>query len=76
MPAIEFLQSNGSPVARGGIAKRDNWAAEEPGVILVFCIVFLVGCGILVLIIQKTVKQRLEERAQWEVSEVRNEKSY
>lgn len=70
MPAISH-----SPLARNGIARRDNWAGQEPGVILVFCIVFLVGCGILLLIIQRALKQRREERAQWEVTEIRDEKS-
>lgn len=71
MPAI------GLPLlaARNGIARRDHWAAQEPGVVLVFCIVFLVGCGILLLIIQRALKQRREERAQWEVTEIGDEKS-
>lgn len=31
------------------LVKRKNWAAENPGVILVFCIVFIVGMGIAML---------------------------
>lgn len=71
MPAI------GLPLlaARDGIARRDNWAAQEPGVVLVFCIVFLVGCGIMLLIIQRALKHRREEQAQWEVTEISDEKS-
>lgn len=57
------------------LARRDNWAAEEPGVVLVFAIVFIVGCGILAMIIQKELKRRREERAQWEVTEITDDKS-
>ncbi|KAF3397812.1 hypothetical protein F1880_005818 [Penicillium rolfsii] len=35
------------------IAKRRNWASREPGVILVFCILFIVGLGIIALIIYR-----------------------
>lgn len=74
MPSIYLPQSGDALVARNGLGKRDNWAAEEPGVVLVFCIVFVVGCGILGLIIQKALKNRREERAQWEVTEITDEK--
>ncbi|KAJ9201779.1 hypothetical protein DTO166G4_1935 [Paecilomyces variotii] len=32
---------------------RHNWAAREPGVVLVFCIVFLVACGFLALFLYR-----------------------
>ena len=32
------------------ITKRSNWASREPGVVLVFCIVFLVFLGIVALV--------------------------
>ncbi|RYO92322.1 hypothetical protein DL766_001917 [Monosporascus sp. MC13-8B] len=41
------------------LAKREqNWAAQEPGVIVVFCIVFLVGCGLIGLWISKLIAKR------------------
>ncbi|CDM37966.1 unnamed protein product [Penicillium roqueforti FM164] len=65
------------PSPARGIEVRDelvrrNWASREPGPILVFCIVFVVGVGILALIIQKVVKDRREERAKWEITEIKD----
>lgn len=37
------------------LAKRDNWAQREPGVIVVFCIVFLVAVLFLAMFINKKV---------------------
>ncbi|RYP55386.1 hypothetical protein DL768_000141 [Monosporascus sp. mg162] len=58
MPAI----NNAAVVARdtfSTLAKRQqNWAAQEPGVIVVFCIVFLVGCGLIGLWISKLISKR------------------
>ncbi|KAJ5358862.1 uncharacterized protein N7496_011275 [Penicillium cataractarum] len=51
------------------ITKRGNWASREPGVILVFCIVFLVGLGIVALfayrkwMTRKAKKQTFETAA-------------
>lgn len=62
MPAI-----NAAVVARdtfSQIAKRDNWAAQEPGVIVVFCIVFLVLVALVSLFIYKKLKARRERRQQ------------
>lgn len=56
---------------RDDFVKR-NWASREPGPILVFCIVFIVGVGVLALIIQKFVKERREERAKWEITEIKD----
>ncbi len=45
MPAIAS-----SLVAREAfsqIAKRENWAAQEAGVVVVFCIVFIVAVGLI-----------------------------
>jgi hypothetical protein len=55
MPAI-----SNALVARqtfSNIAKR-NWASEEAGVIVVFCIVFIVGVGLIALFISKKLAAR------------------
>lgn len=54
------------------IAKRGNWADNQRGVILVFVIVFIVGCGILGLIIHREWVARKHERAQWSVEEIKD----
>lgn len=56
MPAI-----NSAIVARDTISqitKRENWAAHEAGVVLVFCIVFVVGCGLIALFVHKKIQAR------------------
>lgn len=53
MPAI-----NNALVAREAfstIAKRENWAQQEAGVIVVFCIVFVVFVGVIGLFISKKI---------------------
>ncbi|KAJ0119144.1 hypothetical protein J7T55_013380 [Diaporthe amygdali] len=53
MPAI-----NNALVAREAfshIAKRENWAQKEAGVVVVFCIVFVVALGVLSLFISKKI---------------------
>jgi hypothetical protein len=39
------------------LAKRENWAQREPGVIVVFVIVFLVACLLIGVFISKRVRQ-------------------
>ena len=45
------------------IAKRSNWAGREPGVIVVFCIVFIVLVGLVALFIHKQLVARRERKA-------------
>lgn len=45
------------------IKREKNWAAREPGVILVFCIVFVVGSGLLGLCISRAISRRRAARA-------------
>lgn len=74
MPAIHSSEWANKPIDHNAIVKRNsnqNWAAQEPGVVLVFCIVFIVGCGILALIIHRAWRTHKEERAQWEVTEIK-----
>ena len=61
MPAIST-----SIVARDAVAQlaKRNWAAEEPGVIVVFCIVFIVLVALIALFISKKLKARKERRQQ------------
>jgi len=40
------------------LAKRDNWASREVGVMVVFCIVGVVGIGLIALFIHKKVSAR------------------
>ncbi|KAJ5883828.1 uncharacterized protein N7473_010714 [Penicillium subrubescens] len=52
MPAITVTnQPQGTDMTT--ITKRGNWASREPGVILVFAIVFLVGLGIVSLFVYR-----------------------
>lgn len=45
------------------IAKRSNWAGENAGVMVVFCIVFVVAVGLIILFIFKKMQARKEKRA-------------
>lgn len=57
MPAI----NTAAIVARdtfSTIAKRENWAQKEAGVVVVFCIVFVVAVGLIGLWIHKTCAAR------------------
>ncbi|KAI0470686.1 hypothetical protein GGR56DRAFT_678573 [Xylariaceae sp. FL0804] len=61
MPAI-----NNAVVARdtlNHLAKRENWAAKEAGVVVVFAIVFVVGLGLVALFISKAIQKRKAKKA-------------
>jgi hypothetical protein len=45
------------------IAKRSNWPAKNAGVMVVFCIVFVVGVGLIALFIHKKLQARKERKA-------------
>ncbi|OSS53512.1 hypothetical protein B5807_01541 [Epicoccum nigrum] len=53
MAAISHLIAARSEYAMAQLAKRDNWAQREPGVIVVLVIVFLVLCLLIGLFISK-----------------------
>ncbi|OAA68509.1 hypothetical protein SPI_00704 [Niveomyces insectorum RCEF 264] len=40
------------------LAKRSNWAGREAGVVVVFCIVFVVGVGLIGLFVHKKLAAR------------------
>jgi hypothetical protein len=44
------------------LVKRDNWAQREKGVIVVFCIVFIVAAGVLGLCISRWFSRRRAAR--------------
>lgn len=48
--------------AMGHLAKRENWAKQEAGVVVVFCIVFLVACGLIALWISKCIAARKNKK--------------
>ncbi|KAI1126329.1 hypothetical protein F5Y10DRAFT_214073 [Nemania abortiva] len=61
MPAI-----NTAIVARDAVhqlARRENWAQQEAGVIVVFAIVFVVGVGLISLWISRLIKKRNANKA-------------
>ncbi|RHZ57065.1 hypothetical protein CDV55_104492 [Aspergillus turcosus] len=53
------------------LAKRHNWASENPGVILVFCIVFIVGVGVIALFAYRKWMARKARMASYEVEETK-----
>ncbi|KAE8154465.1 hypothetical protein BDV25DRAFT_147723, partial [Aspergillus avenaceus] len=63
MPAITAL----TPRARVEIIKRSNWAGENPGVILVFCIVFIVAVGIIALFAYRRWMARKAKKQAYDV---------
>ena len=65
MAAINSI-NHGKTLAQSSLATRSNFASREPGVILVFCIVGVVGIGLVVLfsyrylLKRKAMKERTE----------------
>ena len=43
------------------LARRSNWAGENAGVMVVFCIVFVVAVALISLFIYKKLKARKEK---------------
>jgi len=67
MAAISSLQ------ARDGVQhmiKRSNWAGHEAGVVVVFCVVFIVAVGLLSLAVSRALARRRARRPQnWDGTE-------
>jgi hypothetical protein len=59
MPALQTLDARDVAMQ---LVKRKNWAQHEAGVIVVFCIVFIVGAGVLALCINKWLVRRRANR--------------
>lgn len=51
------------------LVKRENWASENPGVILVFCIVFVVGVGIGMLFAYRRWLKYKANKDRYEIAE-------
>ena len=45
------------------LVKRKSWAAREAGVIVVFCVVFIVASGLLGLQLSRWIARRREKQA-------------
>ncbi|ROT41131.1 hypothetical protein SODALDRAFT_330840 [Sodiomyces alkalinus F11] len=58
MPAINAIVARD---AAHQLAKR-NWAAQEPGVVIVFCILGAVGIGILAVLLYKYISRKRAEK--------------
>lgn len=44
--------------------KRSNWAGKNAGVVVVFCIVFVIAAGLLGLFLQRKYLARMARRAE------------
>ena len=62
MPAVKSLMAT---EAYSHIAKRSNWAGREAGVVVVFCIVFVVAVGLTGLFVHKKLAARKAAKAQF-----------
>lgn len=47
-------------------SKRSDWASRNPGPILVFCIVFVVGLGIVLLFVYRKLMARKAAKQEYE----------
>lgn len=63
MPVIKSLIARDAGM--GLLAKRGNWASQESGVIVVFCIVFLVASGLIALFVHKKLAARKAAQQQF-----------
>lgn len=62
MPAINSAVVTRDTLSQ--LAKRsDNWASREAGVVVVFCIVFVVAVGLIGLFISKKLAARKAAKA-------------
>lgn len=60
MAAISSLQVRD---AGHQLAKRRNWAGHEAGVIVVFCVVFIVATGLIGLWVSRALARRRAARS-------------
>lgn len=65
MPAVIAITSHAlasRAVTSHQLAKR-NWAGDNAGVVVVFCVVFIVAVAIIAVQVSKFLKRRKERRA-------------
>lgn len=46
------------------LSKRSNWAGKNAGVVVVFCIVFVIAAGLLGIFLQRRYLARMARRAE------------
>ncbi len=63
MPAVNTLVARDAVLSH--LAKRENWAQEEAGVVVVLCIVFVVAVGLSALFIHKKLAARRASKAEF-----------
>ena len=61
MPTFNTLVARDAVLSQ--LAKRENWAKQEAGVVVVFCIVGVVGIGLIALFISKKLAARRASKA-------------
>lgn len=66
--AIEVVPTKLASSALYSFVKRGNWADENRGVVLVFCIVFLVAVGILALFAYRRMLKRKADKESYETT--------
>ncbi|MCJ1251630.1 hypothetical protein MMC30_008865 [Trapelia coarctata] len=65
MPALNLALTPLIPRTSSELVKRinnDNWAGHNPGVVLVFCIVFIVALGLISLFVYRKMLARRAAR--------------
>lgn len=63
MPALDLsLIARDAQSTVHQLAKRENWARKEAGVIVVFCIVFIVAAGLIGLFLYRKMLARRARR--------------
>ncbi|OJJ81694.1 uncharacterized protein ASPGLDRAFT_50242 [Aspergillus glaucus CBS 516.65] len=67
MPALPIEDISASSEILHSVVKRGNWASKNPGPILVFCIVFIVGMGIALLVVYRFIMAKKAARQAYEV---------
>lgn len=69
MPAIGvFPDVNAASLSVYSVVKRGNWADKNRGVVLVFCIVFLVAVGIVALFAYRRMLKRKADKESYETT--------
>ncbi|KAJ5342375.1 hypothetical protein N7541_011499 [Penicillium brevicompactum] len=69
MPAIGIeSRVNGAPPSVYSAVKRGNWADRNRGVVLVFCIVFLVVVGVIALFAYRRMLKRKADKESYETT--------